>query len=99
MSGSTAKAERRDIRRALGENGLAAVGQLELDVRKLEGEISTLKATYAIALGSLDLPYLQFRPLIDRMKLLEETIARMDRDQLARERTRWTRLRWVLCRR
>lgn len=102
MSGSVAKEARRDLRRTVGAHGLAALGQLDLDVQELRSWHRTLQGQQALALGPLDPVYLQ-TPLVPRVRTLErllEQLARarqmaLEREQ-ARNRSVWTRLRWLL---
>lgn len=47
MSGSTAKATRRDIRRAFGADAVATVAALDTRLRQAEAEIIALRLTVA----------------------------------------------------
>jgi hypothetical protein len=96
MSGSTAKADRREVRRVIGDAAMALLDEIKHNQEGLTTIVGDLDKR-------LGLPDGKSAPVYLRLQYLEGAIIRAAearrlaeaRDQ-ARDRTFWTRLRWLL---
>jgi hypothetical protein len=98
MSASAEKETRREIRRAVGERTASAMETLTRDSRAHGFEIARLRAMLGVPLTAhIKMPVLQ------RTELLEDNLLNVARAyqchlerEMARNRSFWTRCRWLL---
>jgi hypothetical protein len=102
MGTAQARTERREIRRAVGEQGLAAFDRVGQDTERLRSELRVQIGRLHLIIGKTTDADL-VRPIMFRLDLLEKgekavwdaAIAMLKRET-ERDRSFWTRMRWLL---
>jgi hypothetical protein len=102
MGTAQARTERREIRRAVGEQGLAAFDRVGQDTERLRSELRVQIGRLHLIIGKTTDQDLA-RPIMGRLDVLDARVLKIENAladvfliEKARDRSFWTRMRWLL---
>jgi hypothetical protein len=96
MSGSTAKADRREVRRVIGDAAMALLDEIKHNQEGLTTIVGELDRRIGTPEGGALTIYRRLLHLEEAIIRAAEARRRAEEREAARDRTFWTRLRWLL---